>query len=104
MGLAGTSICPCHACKMANVQKDILKHSNRIHAQPKMGTLCMHAQIMGDLSLSQYPEQGLSKLIIGGSFPITLSRAGTVQVDNWWIIPYNPYILIKFHCHTNVES
>ena len=29
--------------------------------------------------------------------------AGTVQVDNQWIIPYNPYILVKFHCHTNVE-
>jgi len=24
-------------------------------------------------------------------------------VDNWWIVPYNPYLSAKFDCHINVE-
>lgn len=40
----------------------------------------------------------------GRSFPVTISGTGTVQVDNRWIVPYNPYISAKFGCHTNVES
>jgi hypothetical protein len=40
----------------------------------------------------------------GRSFPIAVSGVGPVQVDNRWIVPYNPYISAKFHCHTNVES
>src|ERR1700747_2165027 len=33
-----------------------------------MGILCMHVQMMGDPSLSLYPESGLSKSTIGGLF------------------------------------
>ena len=33
-----------------------------------------------------------------------VSGFGTVQVDNRWIVPYNPYISAKFHSHINVES
>ena len=40
----------------------------------------------------------------GRSFPVTVSRIGTVDLDNQWIFPYNPYISAKFHCHTNIES
>jgi hypothetical protein len=40
----------------------------------------------------------------GRSFPVTVSRTGTVYIDNRWIVSYNPYISAKFHCHTNVES
>lgn len=40
----------------------------------------------------------------GRSFPVTVSGTGTAHVDNRWIVPYNPYILAKYHCHTNVES
>jgi len=40
----------------------------------------------------------------GRSFPITVSGIGTINVDNQWIVPYNPYISAKFHCHTNIES
>jgi hypothetical protein len=24
-------------------------------------------------------------------------------VDNSWVVPYNPYLLLKFNCHINVE-
>jgi hypothetical protein len=40
----------------------------------------------------------------GRLFPVTVSGVGSVEVDNRWIVPYNPYISAKFHCHTNVES
>lgn len=33
-----------------------------------------------------------------------VSDSGTVQVDNCWIVPYNPYISAKFHSHINIES
>ena len=25
------------------------------------------------------------------------------QLDNRWVVPYNPYLLAKFNCHMNVE-
>jgi hypothetical protein len=35
----------------------------------------------------------------GRSFPVTVFGTGTVQVDNHWIVPYNPYISAKYDCH-----
>jgi hypothetical protein len=32
----------------------------------------------------------------------TTSRGA--EVDNRWVVPYNPYLLWKFRCHINVES
>src|SRR6202000_326456 len=29
-------------------------------------------------------------------------RAG-VSVNNAWVVPYNPYLLLKYNCHLNVE-
>ena len=40
----------------------------------------------------------------GRSFPVTVSGKGEINIDNRWIVPYNPFISAKFHCHTNVES
>ena len=40
----------------------------------------------------------------GRTFPVTVTGVGNVNVDNQWIVPYNPYITRKFHCHMNVES
>ena len=40
----------------------------------------------------------------GQCFAVTISGIGNIEVDNHWIVPYNPYISAKFHCHTNVES
>jgi hypothetical protein len=28
---------------------------------------------------------------------------GGVDLDNRWVVPYNPYLLKRFNCHTNVE-
>ena len=25
------------------------------------------------------------------------------RLDNWWIVPYNPYLVGRFNCHINVE-
>ena len=40
----------------------------------------------------------------GHAFPVSVTGQGSVNVDNQWIVPYNPYIAGKFHCHTNVKS
>ena len=30
-------------------------------------------------------------------------NVGGAQVDNRWVVPYNPYLLLKFNAHINVE-
>ena len=34
--------------------------------------------------------------------PTHITKDGTV-IDNRWIVPYNPYLLLKYNCHINVE-
>ena len=30
-------------------------------------------------------------------------EVGGIKLDNRWIVPYNPYLLLKYNAHTNVE-
>lgn len=30
-------------------------------------------------------------------------RGAIVELDNRWVVPYNPYLLGKYNCHINVE-
>ena len=39
----------------------------------------------------------------GHSFTIPVSGIGSVQIDNRWIVPYNPFLSTKYHCHTNIK-
>jgi hypothetical protein len=39
----------------------------------------------------------------GRAFPIKVLDT-THDIDNRWIVPHNPYLSSKFHCHINVES
>ncbi|XP_073152242.1 uncharacterized protein [Henckelia pumila] len=32
-----------------------------------------------------------------------ISDNGQMMVDNGWVVPYNPFLLLKFDCHINVE-
>ena len=40
----------------------------------------------------------------GRTFGVSVSGIGTVELDNRWIVPYNPFLSAKYNCHTNVES
>ncbi|XP_024190810.1 uncharacterized protein LOC112194807 isoform X4 [Rosa chinensis] len=35
--------------------------------------------------------------------PVPLRRRGDVMVDNGWVVPYNPWLLLRYNCHINVE-
>lgn len=40
----------------------------------------------------------------GRLFPVNIAGKGSVDIDNRWMVPYNPFITAKFNCHINVES
>ncbi|XP_004308375.1 PREDICTED: uncharacterized protein LOC101294118 [Fragaria vesca subsp. vesca] len=35
--------------------------------------------------------------------PVPLCRRGDTMVDNRWVVPYNPWLLLRYDCHVNVE-
>jgi hypothetical protein len=39
----------------------------------------------------------------GRKYPVK-ARNLLIDVDNRWIVPYNPYLSTLFNCHINVES
>ncbi|KAG7957667.1 hypothetical protein I3843_11G187300 [Carya illinoinensis] len=32
-----------------------------------------------------------------------IARIRGKDLDNWWVVPYNPYLVSKYNCHINVE-
>ncbi|KAK8929000.1 hypothetical protein KSP39_PZI017797 [Platanthera zijinensis] len=61
-----------------------------------------------------YPKQFSETTIQGSdSYPvyrrrndnryIALDREGERMIDNRWVVPYNPWLLLKYNCHINVE-
>ncbi|XP_042954753.1 uncharacterized protein LOC122291181 [Carya illinoinensis] len=60
---------------------------------------------------SQYPKSFASSMTVGNDcFPIyKRSDNGIIvkvrghNLDNCWVVPYNPYLLATFDCHINVE-
>lgn len=58
-----------------------------------------------------YPKKFVEATTSGSdSYPIYRRRdtqetvcVRRIQMDNRWVIPYNPYLLAKFDCHLNVE-
>ncbi|KAL6130538.1 hypothetical protein ACLB2K_068917 [Fragaria x ananassa] len=35
--------------------------------------------------------------------PVYLCGRGNMTVDNRWVVPYNPWLLLRYNCHINVE-
>ncbi|KAG7958907.1 hypothetical protein I3843_10G043700 [Carya illinoinensis] len=58
-----------------------------------------------------YPKQFVSNTVVGNDcFPIykRCNNGRTAKIrghdlDNRWVVPYNPYLLAMFDCHINVE-
>ncbi|ONI14293.1 hypothetical protein PRUPE_4G273400 [Prunus persica] len=39
----------------------------------------------------------------GNCMPVPLDRRGNITVDNSWVFPYNPWLLLRYDCHIDVE-
>ena len=55
----------------------------------------------GDHIYPQYrrrsPEHG------GATWTLSVGRDAGREIDNRWIVPHSPYLLLKYRCHLNVE-
>ncbi|KAM5554594.1 hypothetical protein ABKV19_022807 [Rosa sericea] len=89
----------------------VLKHM--IHGP--CGTLNENSPCMKNGSCKRnYPKQ-FSEFTVQGNdcYPIyrrrndgrsvVLDRNTEVEIDNTWVVPYNPWLLLKYDCHINLE-
>lgn len=90
----------------------VLKHT--IHGP--CGVMNTHALCMKDgrSCKKNFPKQFQESTIQGNdSYPlyrrrndntyVSLDSRGDKVIDNRWVVPYNPWLLLKFNCHINVE-
>ena len=63
--------------------------------------LCAHTVIDQNNSYPQYRRRAPND----GGRTATIQRGGiTYEVDNSWVVPYNPWLSLRFNCHINVEN
>ena len=76
------------------------------------GTININSPCMDDNKCTKdFPKQFLNETLSNvGGYPRYRRRnngrkatVGKKIVDNRWIVPYNPYLLLKFNCHINIE-
>ncbi|XP_038075107.1 uncharacterized protein LOC119742920 [Patiria miniata] len=57
--------------------------------------------LMGNDSYPIYRRRNMQEG--GRTAMLNLNRRQEVQIDNSWVVPYNPYLLLKYQGHMNVE-
>ena len=50
-----------------------------------------------------YPDYKRLAPSNGGRSIIINTRKGTFEIDNKWVVPYSPFLCLRFDCHINVE-
>ena len=50
-----------------------------------------------------YPEYRRRAPQDGGQVVTKLVKGEPVELDNRWVVPYNPFLSLKYKCHLNVE-
>ncbi|XP_076032434.1 uncharacterized protein LOC143020158 [Oratosquilla oratoria] len=61
---------------------------------------CRNKLLFGNNGYPEYVRRSIGEG--GNSFQIKL-KDGPVTVDNTWVVPYNPYLCLKYDAHVNVE-
>jgi hypothetical protein len=62
--------------------------------------LCANTIINPENSHPQYRRRGPTD----GGRTVTIQRGGNqYKVDNSWVVPYSPWLSLRFNCHINVE-
>ncbi|KAI5387468.1 hypothetical protein KIW84_073551 [Lathyrus oleraceus] len=82
-----------------HVDENILASGRGIYAfraQENIGkrTILSSSFIGGRRDMTQRYEDGMVIVLNGGR---------DRSVDNRWVVPYNPWLLLKYDCHINVE-
>ncbi|XP_021808472.1 uncharacterized protein LOC110752178 [Prunus avium] len=80
-------------CGIQNPQSPCMKNGRCKRNYPKSFAA---STIQGNDSYPIYRRQG-------NRMPVPLDRRGNITVDNSWVIPYNPWLLLRYDCHINVE-
>src|SRR6476469_290254 len=50
-----------------------------------------------------YPQYKRRSVEQGGRALQKNTKNFTYSIDNRWVVPYNPYLLLKYNSHVNVE-
>ncbi|CAN6571616.1 unnamed protein product [Malus baccata var. baccata] len=80
-------------CGIHNPQSPCMKNGSCKRKYPKPFA---PVTVQGNDSYPIYQRQG-NRLLV------SLDRQGNIMVDNSWVIPYNPWLLLRYDCHINVE-
>ncbi|XP_076047345.1 uncharacterized protein LOC143028872 [Oratosquilla oratoria] len=91
---------PCKGYDESNALGCQGKHGSRQKCGKDFPKVCRDTTFFGNNGYPLYKRRSVGE---GGHSFVKKVKGQAVTVDNSWVVPYNPYLCLKYNAHINVE-